>query len=215
VKDYYLILGVARTEDPGGIRQAFLELAKRYHPDRAGSEATARFQEIQEAYEILSDPDRRRVYNRGLRLREESAAVRAAASAGREGMAVSDFLTVRPSLEALSQRLRRDFTGKGVPKGARPEPLNVEIILSADEGISGGVVPLDVPTFYPCPACDGSGRTWLFLCVDCRGQGLVQGAERVDIWIPPLTREDAIVDVPIPGLVAQNLFLRAHLRIAG
>jgi DnaJ-class molecular chaperone len=52
-KDYYLILGVSRGENLEGIHDAFRELAKKYHPDRAGPEATGKFQEIQEAYDVL------------------------------------------------------------------------------------------------------------------------------------------------------------------
>ncbi|HJU61775.1 MAG TPA: DnaJ domain-containing protein, partial [Candidatus Binatia bacterium] len=58
-KDYYLILGVSRRESPRGIQDAFRELAKKYHPDLAGPGGAPRFQDIREAYEILSDPEKR------------------------------------------------------------------------------------------------------------------------------------------------------------
>ena len=53
-KDFYIILGVSRTESPSGIRDAFRELAKIYHPDRSGPQTTQKLQEIAEAYEVLS-----------------------------------------------------------------------------------------------------------------------------------------------------------------
>jgi DnaJ-class molecular chaperone len=55
-KDYYLILGVTRAGSKSGIREAFRELAKRYHPDHVGSQGTTFFQELVEAYEVLSNP---------------------------------------------------------------------------------------------------------------------------------------------------------------
>ena len=66
-KDFYIILGVSRTESPSGIRDAFRELAKIYHPDRSGPQTTQKLQEIAEAYEILSGPEIRRQYNQTLR----------------------------------------------------------------------------------------------------------------------------------------------------
>ena len=65
-KSYYLTLGVPRNESAGGIRQAFHEIVRRYHPDRVGSERLRFFQEIVEAYRVLGDPERRRDYDRGL-----------------------------------------------------------------------------------------------------------------------------------------------------
>src|SRR4029077_15032124 len=70
-KDYYLILGVSRGENFPGIQHAFRELAKRYHPDRAGPKETRRFQDIQEAYEILSNLEKRKLYNHELEQKEK------------------------------------------------------------------------------------------------------------------------------------------------
>ena len=65
-KSYYLTLGVSPNESAAGIRQAFREIVKRYHPDRVGSERLRFFQELVEAYHILADPERREDYDRGL-----------------------------------------------------------------------------------------------------------------------------------------------------
>ena len=59
-RDYYLILGVSREETLPAIRKAFRRLVKRYHPDMVGPQWTARYQDIVEAYEVLSDPERRK-----------------------------------------------------------------------------------------------------------------------------------------------------------
>src|SRR5678815_1957158 len=66
-KTYYMVLGVSSTESPRGIRAAYRDLAKRLHPDVAGPQATRAFQEITEAYDVLSDPQRRRDYNHKLK----------------------------------------------------------------------------------------------------------------------------------------------------
>lgn len=62
-KDYYGVLGISNTEANPGIHRAYRRLAKDCHPDRAGDQGTQKFQEIQEAYEVLSDPEKRRRYD--------------------------------------------------------------------------------------------------------------------------------------------------------
>ena len=65
-KSYYSILGVAPNESAAGIRHAFREVVKRYHPDRVGLERANFFREIVEAYHVLADPERRKNYDQGL-----------------------------------------------------------------------------------------------------------------------------------------------------
>jgi curved DNA-binding protein CbpA len=62
-KDYYTVLGVTPAEGLHAIRRAYRNLAKQYHPDYAGQEGQTQFQEIQEAYEVLSDPRKRKEYD--------------------------------------------------------------------------------------------------------------------------------------------------------
>jgi curved DNA-binding protein CbpA len=64
VKDYYEILGVSPSESVRAIRRAFRERAKELHPDRSGAAAGERFRQVVEAYEVLSDPERRSAYDR-------------------------------------------------------------------------------------------------------------------------------------------------------
>jgi curved DNA-binding protein CbpA len=65
-RSYYFTLGIPFNESAGGIRQAFHDIVRRYHPDRVGSERSGFFQERVEAYRVLSYPERRRVYDLGL-----------------------------------------------------------------------------------------------------------------------------------------------------
>ena len=65
-KDHYSTLGVDWSESASGIHEAYRRLAKQYHPDYAGDAATAKFQDIQQAYEILSDPEKRKRYDRSI-----------------------------------------------------------------------------------------------------------------------------------------------------
>jgi len=65
--NYYVVLGIAEDADSDAIRSAFRGLARRYHPDAGAGSSTAEFRRALEAYETLSDPDRRRLYDRDLR----------------------------------------------------------------------------------------------------------------------------------------------------
>jgi molecular chaperone DnaJ len=223
-KDYYLVLGVSRAENLRGIQDAFRELAKIYHPDRAGPAGTRKFQDIQEAYATLSDPERRRLYNHQLEQEEIRVHARPEPIFSRprsrpeplipETMSVlRDFETIRPSFEPLFDRFLRNFTGEGVPKGERLEDLNIEVILSPEEAATGVIVPVGVPVFATCPQCGGSGRDWLFTCLDCNGQGMLEDETTVRIGIPPLVRDRTIIQVPIHGLGIHNFYIRLHLRI--
>jgi molecular chaperone DnaJ len=223
-KDYYLVLGISRGENLRGIQDAFRELAKIYHPDRAGPEGTRKFQDIQEAYETLSDPEKRRLYNHQLAEEEIKVHFRAEPIFSRprsraeplvpEPMSVlRDFETVRPSFEPLFERFLRNFTRERIPKSERLEDLNIEVMLSPEEAASGVTVPVAVPVFATCAQCGGSGRDWLFPCLECNGQGMLEEEETVRIDIPPLVRDRAIIEVPIHGLGIHNFYVRLHIRI--
>jgi molecular chaperone DnaJ len=209
-KTYYMILGVPRTESTSGIRAAFRDLAKRLHPDVAGQEQTRAFQEVAEAYAVLSDPEGRRAYNHKLRADEGQRL--GAQPMVRE--AVSIFAhpnRIRPSFEAMYQRFQRNFTGLGVPKSERLEGLNVEVLLDPIEVVHGCVVPVSLPAFGPCPRCDGSGRDWLLVCGSCQGQGVVERDEVVGVQVPPLTPAGSVIEVHLSELGIHNFVLRVHV----
>jgi DnaJ-class molecular chaperone len=224
-KNYYVILGVPHGETTRGIQAAFRELAKRYHPDRAGPDATAKFQDIREAYDVLSDPEKRRRYND--ELEREHAAVRTRPEPiysrpyprpepliPERRSVLRDFQTIRPSFDALFERIARNFTGHGIPKAERLESLNVEVLLSPDEAAWGTEIPVGVPVLYSCPDCHGFGHVALFPCIECEGQGFVEDEETVTIRIPPITADRAVFEIPIEGLGISNLYLRLFTRVA-
>jgi DnaJ-class molecular chaperone len=74
-RNYYVVLGVASNETEQGVRAAFRDLAKRYHPDRVGPSGAGPFREPAEAYEVLGDPARRRQYDESLQQRPHARGV--------------------------------------------------------------------------------------------------------------------------------------------
>lgn len=213
LKDYYLILGISRSEPPSGIRARYRDLARRFHPDVAGAESTSRFQEITEAYETLADPAARRRYNAEL-ARLERRPPRDSIEplpAPRRGpvslFAEPEALT--PSFEALF----RNFTGVDLPKAQRPEPLTVEVILTHEEAVRGVTVPIGVPGLEACSHCGGTGGVWLFPCASCEAEGAIATEHVVRVTIPPLSRPTSIIQAPLYGLGIDNLYLRLYVRV--
>jgi molecular chaperone DnaJ len=218
-RDYYVTLGIPRTESAAGIRSAFRDLVKRHHPDLSGAEEADDFREVVEAYRVLSDAALRHRYDEELRRREgvprEVVSRRTAAEPlTREPVplfAHSD--EIRPSFDAMFDRLVRNFTRIGVPKSERVEPLHCDVVLSPEEASRGGVLPIAVPVFQPCPECGGSGRTWLFPCLRCGQSGLVEEAVTVQLEIPPMVAEGTVIDLPLEGIGVSNFRLRILIHI--
>jgi len=220
-KNYYLILGLPCDAAPGAVRSAFRELAKRFHPDR-GAEADPRaFRDVHEAYEVLSDPVRRSRYDR----ESGYGAWRGAEPVGpgvvgpeplvAEPLAVTgEPEAVRPSFEALFDRLLRNFGGAAVPKAERAEPLDFQLILSPEEAEAGVVIPFEVPVLRPCPACGGAGRDWFSSCGECDGEGRLVQRELLHVRVPAGIRSGSVIEVSMAGLGVENLWLRLVVRVA-
>jgi molecular chaperone DnaJ len=230
-RDYYMVLGVAPSDGPETIREAFHELALRYHPDRAGPEATKAFQDVVEAYHVLSDPERRASYDLGLRhARGEAARDQIPLTPPRpapvrpeplvpEPLApaplslMRDFEARTPSVEDVLERFLRNFAPARAPKHEQLRPLDLEIILGPEQAARGGSLTLQVPVFFPCDSCRGTGRVIDYRCPRCFGQALVEETRAVRLFVPPMTRDGTVFELPMRGLGIHNLFLRVRVRV--
>jgi molecular chaperone DnaJ len=220
-KSYYLTLGISHNESAEGIRQAFHEIVKRYHPDRVGSERLRFFQEIVEAYRVLGDPERRRNYDRGLYQAglTTSAPLAPAMVGSGQGdlplaMAVLRNLTIKDApFEAALARVSGRLTTAQVNSNEFCEGLNTVVILSPNEAIHGGMIVLAVPSCSPCDRCGGSGRDGLFPCTLCDGEGLIEEQETVRVQVLPLVGDGTVINVPLRGLGVHNFYLRLHIRV--
>jgi len=225
-RNYYVVLGVDPLESTHGIRSAFRELVQRYHPDRAGSRGRPFFQDIVEAYRVLSAPERRSSYDAGLRDGGEPAAPHRrpiAPAPWPEPEPLSpvpislfrDFAVRRPGLDEVASRVRRSFTHPDLPKSQRPEPLRLEVVVPPDRAARGGLLELSVPVFYPCRSCHGSGGIGPLTCSRCNGQGLEEHEELVQLSVPARLRDGAVFPLPLRGLGIHGLFLELMFRVGG
>jgi molecular chaperone DnaJ len=225
-RNHYAVLGVPRAESTAGIRAAFRDLVKHHHPDRAGVEDAKRFREVVEAYRVLADPESRRAYDEDLRRLEQHdpVRIRRARPGGRGWVEpeplVSEPLDVfgapeeiRPSVDALFERMLRNFTGRGVPKAERPESITCQVLLTPEEAVRGGGLPIRFPVFEPCAVCGGSGHTMLFPCLDCGASGVVEATATVQLRIPPGVRSGSRFTAPLTRIGIHNLVLEVLIRV--
>ncbi len=225
-RDHYRVLGVPHDAGVGEIHAAYRARAKELHPDHPGGSDSA-FQRVGLAYEVLSDPERRRAYDDSIgvgRMRrfarvappeaEPLISRRRAEPLADPISVIADAGTVLPSRDALLERWARNFTHRVVPKAERREALAVEIVLSPEDAAAGGSLPLSIPVLASCPRCGGSGHEWLFPCGACDGRGVVEGERLVRFAIPAGTRPDATFEASLAEVGIDNLYLRLRVRVA-
>ena len=206
-KDYYKILGISRDADSKGIRDAFRKLAKKYHPDKAGPEGKHLFQDLQEAYEVLSDPEKRTSYDRQLRYEEEASSFSRKApihdSTFQQASFTRDFCCRRSPYEAWSRY------------SSRYSPLQPDLILvlSQEEAAEGGSVEATVPFYGPCPRCNGTGEYWFFPCTYCLGEGLVRQRKRIHLRIPIGVQDGDVIEVPLQTVGNLRHFLKVLIQV--
>jgi molecular chaperone DnaJ len=167
VKDPYKTLGVAKNASDDEVKKAYRKLARENHPDRnPGDEAAEeRFKDIQGAYDILSDPEKRKAYDSG-----------GGIFGGTGGFDPGSF---RGNFGGVGDILSDLFGGRGGAAGpARPErgrDLETDVHVSFEQAMEGAQVPVSVPLSAPCPTCHGTGAkpgTSPTVCSRCQGRGV-------------------------------------------
>jgi curved DNA-binding protein len=235
-KDYYEILGVNRNASKDEIRKAYRRLARKHHPDvNPGNKAAEeKFKDLQEAYAVLSDSEKRKRYdqlgsdwNSGADFTPpsgwENVRVdfgsfgdmfgRETAGPGGGGGGFSDFFEMlfggRP--EARGGRRARDFSMRG-------SDLEAEITLTVQEAHRGAQRVLTLQSVEPCPTCGGSGLANRQVCPTCLGASSVRRPRRITANIPAGVRDGSVVRLPGKGEpgpgrgAAGDLLLRIKLR---
>ena len=203
-RNYYVVLGVASDETEQGVRAAFRDLAKRYHPDHIGPEGAEPFREVAEAYEILSDPSRRRQYDESLK---RDLARPDPGRFVRELSMRRDLVDARPSREALFRRLERNVMPEAVPRGEGVDELTVDVAVSPEEAGKGAQIRIGVPVFGRCSRCGGRG------CIGCEGTGTVEGERPVVLNLPPMSGRGTTFMVSLTSLGVHHFYMRVRVRV--
>ncbi len=163
-RDYYEVLGVARESAPDEIKRAYRQAAMKYHPDRAGDipDADEKFKEAAEAYEVLSDPEKRGRYDRF-------------GHAGLSGVAGHDFSRMRP--DDIFSIFGDLFGAFGGHRSGRGVDLQTEVVLNLADVAKDTEHSIDFTRNDYCDRCAGKGGepgTKATSCVTCGGYGQVE-----------------------------------------
>jgi molecular chaperone DnaJ len=168
-RDYYEVLGLQRTATDDEIKKAFRRLARQYHPDvNKEHDAEVRFKEISEAYEVLSDTQKRQAYDRF-----GHAGVNAGAGAGAGGF--DTFVNFGDLFEQFFGTAQR----KGAPQ--RGQNINYDLTISFEEAVFGCQKEIEIPRWETCGTCHGNGAqpgTATQRCTYCQGTGEIRRVQQ-------------------------------------
>lgn len=172
--DFYVVLGLGRDATIADVKRAYRRLARKYHPDINPGDDTAAaiFRHVAEAYEILSNPERRGQYDSGQRLPASEAGI------AFEGF---DFTTLAQGREAgtFSELFAEMFQPPASPEPSQTgSELHVELPLGFQQAMRGGQYPIQVTRQERCAECAGAGMRLRAetRCARCQGSGTVRWA---------------------------------------
>ncbi len=210
-KDYYRVLGVNKSASEREIKRAYRGLARKHHPDvnPGDKSAETRFKEINEAYEVLSDKEKRKKYDQygdQWQYADQFAGVRGQQSPFRD----SDFRQAGDSashfgegdLGSLFGELfggvrTGTFRRQAPPRRGRDMEHPVEVTL--EETYHGATRLLSLGVEEPCSSCRGTGRIQNVPCSACRGSGVASRVKRLEVKIPTGVRNGSRVRIAGKG----------------
>jgi molecular chaperone DnaJ len=202
VKDLYETLGVAKGASQDEIKRAYRKLARQYHPDAnpGDSSAEERFKEVQHAYDVLSDPEKRKQYDR-------FGAENGRGGFGPGGVNFEGFDFA--DLGDLGDIFGGLFGGRGrgqqqQQRGRRGSDLEVEVRLSFEDSLKGVETTIPVQLDTACRECGGSGAkpgTAPILCPECKGRGVKAESQGLFALSQPCPRcrgNGTVIEDPCP-----------------
>jgi molecular chaperone DnaJ len=201
--DYYATLEVDRKASPEELKKAYRKLARKYHPDRNpdDKQAEARFKEISQAHDVLSDPEKRKQYDSGT-----GPFAAAGGGGGFGGFGNFDF-DASSMGDILSNLFGGSTSGRRTRTKPRPErgrDLETEVSISFEQAVAGAQVPLSVAVQSPCPTCHGTGAkpgTTPKVCPQCEGRGIETQGQGMFSISQPCSRcggSGTVIEDPCP-----------------
>ncbi|ATZ60916.2 MAG: molecular chaperone DnaJ [Methanosarcinales archaeon Met12] len=172
--DYYEVLGISKNASQEEIKRAFKQLARKHHPDIAGKDNEEKFKKINEAFQVLSDPQKRAQYDRF-----GHTAFRPEDFADFRGFNFADLFRdsgLGDIFDAFSGFSRRS----GRSRARRGADLRYDMEITLEDAFSGTTKKIDVPVFVACETCGGTGAKPGFLkeCPECNGTGEIKRVQR-------------------------------------
>ncbi len=220
-RDFYSVLGVAKGSSQKEIRQAYRKLARQYHPDvNPGDKASEeKFKEVNAAYEVLSDPDRRKKYDRygdqwqhadQIEQMQRQGGGRTYRTAGGGNDGVRFEFGDMNDLGDLGSIFGSVF-GRG-RRPARPQAVESRVEVSLEEALRGATRMLQLATQEVCATCGGSGEIAGATCHVCQGAGVTMGSRRIEVKIPAGVDNASRVRIAGEGGAKADLYLIVSVR---
>jgi DnaJ-class molecular chaperone len=204
-KDYYQILGVDRNASEKDIKQAYRRLARKHHPDLnpGDKSAEARFKEINAAYEVLSNPEKRKKYDQ---FGEQWEYADQFAKAGGQGRVRWDFDKGGTAFEYgdLGDIFSSLFGDSGIGsrmarESRRGQDIESPIEVTLEEAYHGSTRFIQLQTEETCTACGGTGRVGNRVCTMCGGAGMKVILRRLEVKIPAGVRDGSRIRIAGEG----------------
>ncbi len=206
-KDFYETLGLSRSATDKEIRSAYRKLARKHHPDVNPNDRASetRFKEVNAAYEVLSDPDKRKKYDKygdQWEHADQIEEMRRQQSAGSwvrngpQGNTRFEFTDGGDFGSVFDTLFGRERASRG-PRRGRDVEASAELTL--EEAFRGTTRTVQLNAFDPCPTCGGSGKVGSAICHNCHGEGLTSRPRRIEVKVPAGVRTGSRVRVPAEG----------------
>ncbi len=197
-RDYYEVLGVSRTCTEAELKATFRKLAMQHHPDRnpGDKECEHRFKEINEAYDVLKDGDKRAAYDRF-----GHAAFEHGNPSGAHGFGADFGSTFADIFEGIFGMASARGRGQGRERGS---DLRYNLEIELNEAFAGKTAQIRIPTSVTCEVCSGSGAkvgTKPKQCATCGGAGKIrhaQGFFTLERTCPACQGRGQVIDSPCP-----------------
>jgi len=180
-RDYYEVLGVSKNTASDEIKKAYRKVAMQYHPDRNPGDKSAeeKFKEAAEAYEVLSDTEKKKRYDQ---YGHAGMSGNAGFGGGAGGMRMEDIFTNFGDIfgDMQGSPFEAFFGGRGTrerTRGVRGGNLRIKVPLTLQEIAKGAHKSLKVKKYVPCETCSGSGakdKTSFHTCTACKGSGVIR-----------------------------------------
>jgi DnaJ-class molecular chaperone len=212
-KDFYKVLGVNPKAGPEKIKRAYRQAAKRYHPDVSPRNGE-KFREVQEAYDTLSDPEKRAIYDREI-LEKKSPALSPQPyyPYPLRSYPSSLFDEIAPFLGRFEDLWVDEWADFFSGRKQSHQHLSVEITLTSSEARKGCRIPLQIPIWAICGRCGGGGFVGELICGHCQGSGEEKLEKEIKIAIPPGIRSGTEIRIPLEDLGLRGGDLIAAVKV--
>lgn len=213
-KDYYMVLGISKNADLSKIKKAYRKIVKDFHPDIAISANCEKFREITEAYETLIDDEKRKQHDMKLN-RSQTPVTHAHPTefVRNHTPFIDEFFSLFSPVDDFFGGFLPGFFDRGRKVRTLEKDLYVEVILSREEALAGGLLPITVPVLEPCPHCGGSGIKEGFICAACSGKGRVRTERQFSLTIPPRIDHGTQVRISLEDIGLKNTDLHITVLI--